>query len=154
MKSNLFPTALSFKILFLVTTLLFFGCEKEEEDDIEPTTTTKTITVGVYLLNGSTYTDSNKDLIFTTGEACQSWSRTAQGSDGHSDTSHDHFNAAKNVTYDDATSTITWTEFGPETTQAAIDATCSAGTGGVTKTANKTGYSQDKNFYLQIKIVE
>lgn len=77
---------------------------------------------------------------------------TAQG-DGHDSGSHDHYNAAKNTVYDESTETISWNEFGPELDQAAIDATCEAGTGGATKTANKTDYSVDKNFYLQIKSV-
>ena len=167
MRKNLLPTAILINIFFLLTTIIFISCKQEDDEDVTPDTTTttddsnnttdevgtKTITVGVYLLEGSTYTDSNKDLVFTTRDACQSWSRTAQA-DNHSNTSHDHFNAAKSVSYDDATSTITWTEFGPETTQESIDATCTAGEDGATKTANTTGYSQDKNFYLQIKTVE
>jgi hypothetical protein len=171
MKKTLFPTNLAFALFFFLTALTNVACQKEdqEEEETEPNTavsdtttaptdtatvSTKTITVGVYLLSGSTYTDSDKDLVFTTSEDCQSWSRTAQGGDGHSNSSHDHFNAAKEVTYDETTSTITWTEFGPELTQSEIDATCSAGADGAIKTANKTDYIQDKNFYLQIKKVE
>lgn len=113
----------------------------------------QTISVGIFLLNGSTYSDANKDLVFETGEACQTWSRTAQG-DKHSSSSHDHFNAAKNVTYDATTSTITWDEYGPEITQEDIDATCSKGENGALKKANSTDYTKDKNFYLQIKKIE
>ncbi|MBC8754994.1 hypothetical protein H2O64_09950 [Kordia sp. YSTF-M3] len=151
MRNNFSPKTYlhNFKFLFLATTLLIFGCS---DDDSEPTTPA-TITVGVFLINGTTYTDTNKDLIFTTGEACQSWSRTAQA-DVHSTGSHDHFNAARNVTYDPASGTITWIEYGPETTQAAIDVTCEAGVDGAPKIANKTDYSADKNFFLQIKLVE
>jgi hypothetical protein len=151
MKKTLLPTNLAFALFFFLTALTNVACQKEdqEEEETEPNTavsdtttaptdtatvSTKTITVGVYLLSGSTYTDSDKDLVFTTSEDCQSWSRTAQGGDGHSNSSHDHFNAAKEVTYDDAT--------------------CSAGADGAIKTANKTDYIQDKNFYLQIKKVE
>jgi hypothetical protein len=119
----------------------------------DSTNASQTISVGVFLLNGSTYSDANKDLVFKTGEACQTWSRTAQG-DKHSSSSHDHFNAAKNVTYDATTSTITWHEYGPETTQEDIDATCSKGENGAVKTANSTDYSKDKNFYLQIKKID
>ena len=106
----------------------------------------------MFILDGTTYTDQDKDLVFVTQDECQSWSRTAQG-DSHDSASHDHFNAAKNTTYNADTETISWDEFGPELDQDAIDATCSAGNNGATKTADKTTYSQDKNFYLQIKTV-
>lgn len=147
-------------ITFLAGLTLFTACKKEDDEmEEEPTTTqtenedkSYTVTVGVFVLNGSSYEDQNKDLVFETQGACQSWSRTAQA-DNHSSSSHDHFNAAKNTTYDLETETITWTEFGPELDQSAIDQTCEDGSSGATKTANKTEYSEDKNFFLQIKSV-
>ena len=148
-----------FAALLLGFTLVFTACSKEEDNEPESTENTDstsdvsyTITVGVFILEGTTYTDQNKDLVFVTQDECQSWSRTAQ-SDGHDTESHDHFNAAKNTTYNADTETISWDEFGPELDQTSIDATCSTGDAGATKTANKTGYSLDKNFYLQIKTV-
>jgi hypothetical protein len=132
-----------FQVLFLSTTTIISSCNKDSDK-------TYTVTVGVYILNGSTYEDQNKDLIFETQEGCQSWSRTAQA-DNHSSTTHDHFNAATNTTYDANNETISWTEYGPELDQSAIDATCEAGVDGAVKTANKTDYIVDKNFYLKIK---
>lgn len=152
-KDRLSLPLLSFKIITMACIILFVGCNDEDEEE-EPTTseTSYSVTVGVYILNRSTYEDQNKDLVFETQEACQSWSRTAQ-EDDHSTSSHDHYNSAKNTTYDVNTETITWTEFGPELDQASIDATCDNGSDGATKTANNTSYSVDKNFYLKIKSV-
>jgi len=87
-------------IVLLTGIILSVGCKKDEEG-VEPTDTNNsdksyTVTVGVYVLNVSTYEDQNKDLVFDTQEACQSWSRTAQA-DNHSSSSHDHFNAANNT---------------------------------------------------------
>lgn len=149
--------------ILLISLFTLLSCESDEEEtpEIEQTEssssddskTSYTVTVGVYILNGTVYEDQNKDLVFTTQEACQSWSRTAL-SDSHSTASHDHFNAAKNTTYDSDTETITWIEYGPELDQSSIDTTCENGTDGAEKTANKTDYIADKNFYLKIKTVE
>ena len=145
-----------FTALLVASVLIFSGCSKDDEEELEPATNNSsksyTITVGVYTESGGTYTDQNKDLVFINQADCQSWSRTAQN-DGHDTASHDHYNAAKNTVYDDDTETISWDEFGPELDQSSIDATCSAGNNGATKTANKTDYSVDKNFYLKIKSV-
>ena len=143
-------TLLNFKTLLILSILVFTSCNKDDEE-VE-STNSYTVTVGVYILNGGTYEDQNKDLVFQTQDACQTWTRTAQG-DTHSSSSHDHFNAAKNTSYDATTETLTWTEFGPELDQVAIDATCESGNNGATKTATKTSYNADKNFYLQIKSV-
>jgi uncharacterized repeat protein (TIGR02543 family) len=115
---------------------------------------TTTVTLGVYKLTMGNYVDDNKDLVYTTGDACQTWSRTTQEGDFHSDDPHLHFNAASNTSYDLATSAITWTEFGPEENQVDIDATCAAGLGGSTKTVNDVDYYSQGNFYLRIKSVE
>lgn len=155
-KNKLSPSLLSFKMLLLLGTIMFVGCSSED-DEVEPDLATAdksyTITVGVFILNGTTYEDQNVDLSFDTQEACQSWSRTSQADD-HSSSSHDHYNAAKNTTYDASTETITWAEYGPELDQASIDLTCDNGVNGATKTANKSDYSADKNFFLKIKSVE
>ena len=142
----------SFKIITLVCIALLFGCK--DDDTTEPAVSdgSYSVTVGVFILKGSTYEDQNKDFVFETQEACQSWSRTASG-DNHDDNPHDHFNAAKNTTYNSGTEIITWTEYGPELDQASIDATCNNGANGATKTANKTSYTADKNFFLKIKSV-
>jgi hypothetical protein len=135
--------------------LFVLACEKEDDSTnppVEPTPTYR-ITVGVYILDGGNYTDQNKDLVFDTQEGCQTWSRTAQA-DAHSSSAHFHFNAAKNTTYDSTSETIAWMEYGPELDQPSIDATCDAGNNGAPKTANKTDYTADKNFFLQIKSVE
>jgi hypothetical protein len=89
--------------IFLASLTILMGCS---DDDADPTSTSKsyTVTVGVYLLNGSTYEDQNKNFVFDTQEACQSWSRTAEA-DTHNSSSHDHFNAAKNTTYNSSTET-------------------------------------------------
>lgn len=157
LKSSLF----NLTILLFVGLFVFTACTKEEETPEEETPVgtqeniveeedSYTVTVGVFILDGGEYIDQNKDLVFITQDECQSWSRTAQG-DTHTASSHDHFNAAKNTTYDVSTETITWLEFGPELNQTEIDATCEAGTDGATKTANKTDFNADKNFFLQIK---
>lgn len=147
-----------FPFIILASLIIFIGCSKDEEEpEPAPTSSSTTdksynVTVGIYILNGSTYEYQNKDLVFDTQEACQSWSRTAPA-DKHSSSAHDHFNAAKNTSYDPTTETITWTEYGPEIDQSSIDATCENGSNGVTKTANKTEYTADKKFFLKIKSV-
>lgn len=148
-KSILSPSLLPIQILILACTLLFVGCSKEEDPTSDQA---YTVTVGVYILNGTTYQDQNKDFIFETQVACQSWSRTASG-DTHNSAAHDHYNAAKNTTYKASTETITWTEYGPELDQTSIDATCENGSNGATKTANKVDYTADKNFFLKVKSV-
>ncbi len=110
------------------------------------------VTLGVYTDNGDgTYNDTGKDLVIEVGVECFTWTRTAQA-DSTVSTSHDHYNAADDSSYVDGV--VTWTEYGPEHSQSDIDATCAAGTGGATKTADSTSYTQDKNFYLKIKSVE
>ncbi|MGB0578730.1 MAG: hypothetical protein ACPGVU_03415 [Limisphaerales bacterium] len=80
-------------------------------------------------------------LVYEVKAGCQTWTREARG--GGNDTisgPHTHYNAATDVTF--ANGTITWTEYGPEHSQAEIDSTCAAGTGGVVKTANDSGYTE------------
>ena len=117
-----------------------------------------TITIGVYERVNFAYTDVNKDLTYNTGENCQTWSRLTQGSDEDlhidGDEPHTHYNAATDVTYDEANSAVTWTEFGPEISQEDIDETCSLGANGATKTVNMTDYYSQDGFYLRIKSVE
>ena len=109
------------------------------------------IVVGIYgQESDGSYTDRDKDLTFTVGATCQVWSRLAPA-DSHSDDSHLHYNAHRDSTYDNGT--FTWFEYGPEISQADIDATCAAGSGGAEKTANETDYIADKNFFVRIKSV-
>lgn len=111
---------------------------------------TSTVHVGAYTLDGETYTDTGVELVFASEGECQTWSRTAQG-DGHDSESHQHFNAAANVSFDSEAMVFTWTEYGPELDQASIEATCSAGVDGFTKTVDDSSYYQDKpNLYLKI----
>lgn len=152
-------------LLFLLCSTLSFaqysitynvdGGTTSNPSSYEQTDITTTVTIGVYKLTDGTYLDQNKDLIYYTGITCQTWSRsTLNGTD--------NYNAATDVSYDVATSAITWTEFGPEQNQTNIEATCLAGTEGATKTVNDTEYLiQDQGsslgiepFYLRIKSVE
>ena len=135
----------------LINILLLVSCNNENTENITEETT-YSITVGVYILNGTEYIDQNKDFIFLTQEECRFWSRTAQA-DTHSTVSHEHYNAAKNTTYNSNTQMITWVEYGPEIDQNSIDITCANGSNGVTKTVNKVSYTADKNFFLKIKSV-
>lgn len=135
-------------LYILISLITFFGCTKATIDDNK----SYTVKIGVYLLVGNSYVDQNKDLIFITQAACQSWTRTAQP-DIHNSATHKHFNAAKNTTYDIINESITWAEYGPELDQASIDATCNAGINGVVKSANKNTYTSIQKFYLKIKSV-
>jgi len=101
------------------------------------------------------YIATGTEFIFDSKEECQTWSRTAQA-DIHDSNAHLHYNAATDVSYDNSTTTFSWTEYGPEIDQASIENTCSKGSNGVTKTVNDNSYYQDKaNLYLKItKVVE
>ncbi|NQX83063.1 MAG: hypothetical protein HRT66_13875 [Flavobacteriaceae bacterium] len=152
-KNRLTLSLLNLKTIIMACIIMFIGCNKEDEKT-ESTTSGKSysVTVGVYILKGSSYEDQNKDFVFDTQEGCQSWSRTAQ-EDKHSSSPHYHYNSAKNTTYDISTQTIKWTEYGPDLDQVSIDTTCEKGSNGIAKTANNADYSADKNFYLKIKSV-
>ena len=110
-----------------------------------------TITVGAYTQDSlGNYIFTGNELIFDSNEECQTWSRTAPG-DSHSSSSHLHYNAAANVSYDNSNTTFSWTEYGPELDQESIETTCSYATGGVNKTVSNSSYYQDKpNLYLKI----
>jgi len=110
-----------------------------------------TITVGAYTPDSlGNYIFTGKELIFDSNEECQTWSRTAPG-DSHSSSSHLHYNAAANVSFDNINTTFSWTEFGPELDQESIETTCSDAIGGVNKTVTNSSYYQDKpNLYLKI----
>jgi hypothetical protein len=101
-------------------------------------------------------TDTGKTYSVDVGVPCDSWERTetghgAQGNLEANYNSHSHYNAADNTSY--VNGIYSWTEFGPEHTQANIDTTCSIGTGGVNKTANSDNYTADVNIYLKIDSV-
>ncbi|MFT5823562.1 MAG: hypothetical protein ACI8ZM_004824 [Crocinitomix sp.] len=145
MKTNiLFPYLKPLCIALLFIT--FTGCDKSESD-----TDTYTITVSAFTQDGSgDYVDSGNTLIFHSTEECQTWSRTAAG-DSHSADSHLHYNAAANVDFNNNTTTFSWTEYGPELDQSAIEATCEAANDGVSKTVDDESYYQDKpTLYLKI----
>ena len=127
-------------LLFLNGMITLSSCNKEQQ---------YTVTVGVFQLSNDVYTATGNELTFVTQDECQTWSRTAQA-DNHSSSEHLHYNAAINVSYDNSTRTVTWTEFGPELDQVSIDNTCAAGVNGVTKSVNDTDYFMDKNIYLKI----
>lgn len=117
------------------------------------TSSPQVVTVGVFQQAASgSYVNTSRTLVYQVGSQCQTWSRTAQG-DATNAGEHLHDNAATNVSYQGET--VTWTEFGPEHSQAAIEATCAAGAGGVTKSVNSTTYYQDHpGVFLRIVKVE
>jgi len=134
-------------LLLVIGTLSFLSCKKDGEST---SNTTWTITVGAFTLNNGTYTATGNELVFDSNEECQTWSRTAQA-DNHNSNTHLHYNAAANVLFDNSSTTFSWTEFGPELSQNAIENTCSNGANGVDKTVNDNSYYQDKpNLYLKI----
>jgi hypothetical protein len=138
-------------ILLFITTIVHLGCNKPEE---EPDKDAYTITVSAFSLSNGVYTALGNELVFDSKEECQTWTRTAQG-DAHSSAAHLHYNAAANISYNSTDTIFSWSEFGPELDQAAIDATCSTGLNGVNKTVNTSSYYQDKpNVYLKITKVE
>lgn len=146
MKQNLFTA--SFNVICIVVLALSLeSCDKSDSGSY-------TITVGAYTLDGSgNYIFTGNELIFDSNEECQTWSRTA-AADAHSTASHQHYNAAADVSYDNGSTTFSWTEYGPELDQQAIEATCSNGNNGVSKTVNNSSYYQDKpNLYLKITSV-
>jgi hypothetical protein len=114
-------------------------------------TTSTCVVVGIYTqASDGSYTDENKDLTFTVGATCESWSRLAPA-DSHDTESHLHYNAHRDSTYTGGV--FEWFEYGPEINQADIDATCAAAQGGAKKTATSTTYTPDKKFFVQIKTV-
>ena len=141
------------KISLLITTILIInllGCSKDDSGVEEINSTSWTITVGAFSLNNGIFTALGNELIFDSKEECQVWSRTAQ-CDNHNSNSHLHYNAAADVSYDNNLIIFSWTEYGPEITQASIENTCSDGVNGVSKVVNDYNYYQDKpNVYLKI----
>lgn len=144
---TLFPTAI---FLLFSLALINTGCKKAEDDPSD----SYTITVDAYTKSNGVYTATGNTLVFDSKEECQTWSRTAQG-DAHNSAAHLHYNAAASVSYNHSDTTFSWTEFGPELDQAAIETTCAKGTNGKKKTVTTTSYYQDKpNVYLKITKVE
>ena len=128
----------------------FSGEDTASEDTNEATDQTFTITAGVYSLSEGEYVDTGRILTFHSHEECQVWSRSATA-DEHSDETHDHWNAAGDVFYDEINRTFTWTEYGPELDAATVEELCINKTDGVTKTIDEDTYYQDKvNLYLKI----
>jgi hypothetical protein len=111
------------------------------------------VTVGVYKFENNDYVDLNKDLIYTVGANCETWTRTAPADDVNSE-SHLHYNAQNGSTYVDGV--FTWYEYGPEHDQDSINTTCANGDNavdGVEKSISTTVYHAQGNFHLKIKSV-
>jgi hypothetical protein len=141
--------------LMLSVCLVACGGEDDAEGEAKSVTcdasTSTCVVLGIYSESGGSYTDLNKDLTFSVGATCESWSRWTEVADSHSSERHLHYNAHRDSTYENGT--FTWYEYGPEANQADIDATCAAASEGAMKTANETDYIADKNFFVRIKSV-
>lgn len=109
------------------------------------------VVVGVYSYENGEYIDRGKELVFTVGAMCQSWSRWTDKADIHSDEGHLHYNAHSDSSYQNGV--FTWYEYGPEASQAAIEGTCATGVGGKKKSVSLDAYTPDKMIYLKIKSV-
>ena len=113
-----------------------------------------TITVGVYSLSNGDYVDTGRILTFDSQQECQVWARSAMA-DEHSDDTHDHWNAAGDVYFDEINRTFTWTEYGPELDSETVEQLCLNKEDGVTKTIDETNYYKDKaNLYLRITSID
>lgn len=136
-------------ILNLLLIISAVGCGSGSEDTTSTGATT--VTVGVYRQETDlSFTDTGYDLVFEVGAVCETWDRTTNVSDSFSSTTHLHYNAANDSSYDG--STFHWTEYGPEHSLADVEATCAAGTGGVTKAVDSVNYYEDHpGVFLRIK---
>ena len=116
------------------------------------------VTVGVFTKDQDTYVDTGKILYFEVETPCYSWTRTAQPHDENGnleaiDDVHDHYNSGDETTY--TSGSFTWTEYGPEHTQEAVDTVCANGEDGVTKTVTWNEYYEDHGgLFLRIISVE
>jgi hypothetical protein len=148
------PMDTYFNLICLAVLLLSSGCS-DSDSEADLVSDAYTITIGVYSKdNSSNYVATGNELIFNSNEECQSWSRTALG-DIHDSGTHLHYNAAAKVLFDNNTTTFSYTEYGPGLDQASIDATCAAGSNGVSKIVNNSSYYQDKpSVFLKIISVE
>lgn len=131
----------------------------EIEDATFPATDATVVTVGVYTQDDpDCYVDTGKTLVFEVNASCHVWTRTSQGHDINGDLEavdgvHDHFNAGDDMSYVDGV--FTWTEYGPEHNQEAIEATCANGEAGVVKSVTATDYFEDHGgLFLRIIDVE
>jgi len=134
-----------YTLLFtLLLAIYFSNCSN-------PKVTSYTITVGAFTQDSNgQYVFTGNELMFDSNEECQTWSRNASA-DSHSISSHLHYNAAANLSYDNNKTNLSWTEYGPELDQQSIEATCINSIGGVSKTVNDSLYFQDKpNLFLKI----
>ena len=119
----------------------------------------KFVTIGVFTKDEQgNYVDSGKTLYFEVGVPCYSWTRSAQPHEQTGyleavDEVHDHYNAGDETSY--VAGVFTWTEYGPEHTQADVDAVCAAGEDGVTKSVTADDYYEDHGgLYLRIISLE
>ena len=126
----------------------------QNTDDTNHAIGSHTIVAGVYTLTDGDYIDTGRILTFDSHAECQVWSRSATA-DEHSDETHDHWNAAGDVFFDDINRTFTWTEYGPELDYETVEQLCLDKEDGVTKTIDETNYYKDKaNLYLRIISIE
>jgi len=134
------------------------GCGGDCVEDVlsdDGTGTPSVLTLGVYELVGGCYEDRDKDLEMDLDAACHTWSRTTTKADDHSSESHEHFNAAADMAYDQVT--FTWTEYGPEASQGDIEELCESGVAGTAKEATWNDYVEEppgSGAWLRIKSVE
>ena len=125
-----------------------------EEGETDHAIGSHTIIAGVYTLTDGDYIDTGRILTFDSHAECQVWSRSATA-DEHSDETHDHWNAAGDVFFDEINRTFTWTEYGPELDYETVEQLCLDKEDGVTKTIDETNYYKDKtNLYLRIISIE
>jgi protocatechuate 3,4-dioxygenase beta subunit len=128
--------------------------EGHEDGETDHAIGSHTITAGVYTLTDGDYIDTGRILTFDSHVECQVWARSATA-DEHSDETHDHWNAAGDVFYDEINRTFTWTEYGPELDSETVEQLCLIKEDGVTKTIDETNYYKDKaNLYLRIISIE
>ncbi len=151
-KSNIFTAG--FITFLTIISIIGYSCDKNEDNNTDSSTTT--ITVSAFTLNNGVYTNTGNILTFDSEADCQTWSRNSLDTIHGNNGAHLHFNAATNVSYNSTDTIFTYTEYGPELDQAAIDSTCAvADSSGVTKTVTASTYYQDKpNVYLKITNVD
>ena len=147
----------NFITIFSIACGILVACGESKDDTAETTSPPEVteVTIGVYTKDEQgNYQDTGKTLFFEVGVSCYSWTRQSMPHDEIGnleaiDDTHDHYNAGDNTSYIDGV--FTWTEYGPEHTQGAIDETCAAGVDGVVKSVHADDYYEDHGgLYLRI----
>lgn len=107
------------------------------------------VVLGVFMKESDgTYTRQNVDDIELQIQSdCQGWSRNTMGGV--------NYNAASNVVYDKVNESVTWLEFGPESSEQDALEICQSNTLGASKSADKINYapatnSENNRAYLRI----